>query len=471
VASLAPHFYPKDRPQYFAVQFCRLLSDRKAAREIGASGLALLTVIVMAEDATGYTKAVRFWREDLAARLGISVGQLWRIRNKCIAAGWLEYIEPDKRGCGYFWVTVPAEVSTARPAAAYDYDLEVPPETDETTARRRNDQRAPAQRPARAGATPSSLSSLSSLKTPLPPEAGGVCVEPVSCGSDQTTPAVEPPATAPVAAASPAAPEPRAGLFGEIAVEAEIVAPERSQGPPRAFYRAAGSRRSPRATSTQQRSLFEAIAEVTGSDPQVNYRRVQRLTMRLAASGLEPEHVREFGERFHELCGLSPEVRALHPRPSLRMVEEYIGRLRSSAAVPTAIDPAADPRLLVAAIAEVTGLDPQTSQAPDGLARVLLGAGTPYTPDEVREFGQQFWALCPWAAKDRRRLPTVNEIQKYIGQIRSRASPPKAMPRLPTPSVPEVSEHERQKAAEMIRARLQQRAYSADVPTQKEILA
>lgn len=289
--------YPGDRPQFFAVQFCRILADRRAAQQIGVQGFALLTVIVMTEDVTGYTKPVKFWRDDLAARLGVAPGTLDRIRKKCIAAGWLHYVKNARDKAGAYWVAIPAESTTPEPAKPVEPSLfqETPEPVPAATPnpapadgvkppapapggeRQSAPMCAPARTNVRASAHHSSLSSLSSPKDPLTPLRGdGVCAG----TSDPATPAKaashKPPPEKPV-----------------------------------------------------ERTLFDALAEVSGSDPVVNHRPIRRLAKRLAAAKFEPEHVFDFGKRFHEICGYSIEVRLLHPRPSLRVIDSNIGRLRA----------------------------------------------------------------------------------------------------------------------------------------------
>jgi hypothetical protein len=74
------------------------------------------------------------------------------------------------------------------------------------------------------------------------------------------------------------------------------------------------------------------------------------------------------------------------------------------------------------ALAEVTGSDPVVSGSHIGkLSALLARAEPPYTPEDVREFGRRFLALCSYAAMrpaaDQR--PTLGEIEKNIGKLRS----------------------------------------------------
>jgi hypothetical protein len=78
------------------------------------------------------------------------------------------------------------------------------------------------------------------------------------------------------------------------------------------------------------------------------------------------------------------------------------------------------PDPLFDAIAEVTGSDPHTAGSHIARVRKLLaGADPPYSADEVREFGRRFGSLCTWGAENGEvRLPTVGEVEKYIGRVR-----------------------------------------------------
>lgn len=82
------------------------------------------------------------------------------------------------------------------------------------------------------------------------------------------------------------------------------------------------------------------------------------------------------------------------------------------------------------AVAEVTGSDPAVTGSHVGKVKaLLLKAGPPYTPAEVREFGRRFHELCPWAGKDARTRPTLGEVEKFIGRLRAPAGPAPPPPR------------------------------------------
>jgi hypothetical protein len=82
--------------------------------------------------------------------------------------------------------------------------------------------------------------------------------------------------------------------------------------------------------------LFDAIAEVTGTDPKASAGYVAKVRKALgeAEPPYTPEEVMEFGRRFKALCPYSAKEDRL---PNLGEVEKYIGKLR--AAKPKTVDP------------------------------------------------------------------------------------------------------------------------------------
>ena len=75
------------------------------------------------------------------------------------------------------------------------------------------------------------------------------------------------------------------------------------------------------------------------------------------------------------------------------------------------------------AIAEATGSDPGVTGS--HIARIrnaLKAAEPPYTAADVAEFHDRFADLCPWSEG---RRPTLGEIEKYIGLLRSGQGAPK----------------------------------------------
>lgn len=102
--------YP-GRPPFFAHKFTRLLSKVCAAHEVGPEGCWLLTSIAHTEDSVRYARAPTFFTEHLVNLLGMSGSTFKRVREKCVALGWLHY-EPGARGKpGRYWVTLPDHAS------------------------------------------------------------------------------------------------------------------------------------------------------------------------------------------------------------------------------------------------------------------------------------------------------------------------------------------------------------------------
>jgi len=83
------------------------------------------------------------------------------------------------------------------------------------------------------------------------------------------------------------------------------------------------------------------------------------------------------------------------------------------------------------AIAEVCQADPDT--AGSSIAKVkqaLLSAKPPYTADEVKAFGKQWWA---W--KDRSAPPTIWQLKERIGNVRSAGKKPTGERTRPAPEI------------------------------------
>jgi hypothetical protein len=111
-ASPARAQYPKDRPQFFAQKFIRLMVKTALATTLGPEAFTLLAVIATCEDAIRYRRAVNFYNGQLMPLVGVKTwNRLERIRQACVDTGWLFYV-PPKRGShrpGEYWVTVPLE--------------------------------------------------------------------------------------------------------------------------------------------------------------------------------------------------------------------------------------------------------------------------------------------------------------------------------------------------------------------------
>lgn len=102
------------------------------------------------------------------------------------------------------------------------------------------------------------------------------------------------------------------------------------------------------------------------------------------------------------------------------------------------------------AVAEVCGLDPKTAGGLlGGVAATLAGADPPYSPDEVRRFGERFHEFCGWASRDSppRLRPTPKEVERYIGGVR--AKPPATRLAAPTGKPRAVSEADEYLARQM----------------------
>lgn len=85
---------------------------------------------------------------------------------------------------------------------------------------------------------------------------------------------------------------------------------------------------------------------------------------------------------------------------------------------PSPMDPIFD------AVAEVSGLDPNTAAQRIATAAAILYRAKPaYSPEEIHEFGRRFWELCPWAIDKNRQRPTPHEIAHHIGLLRAPPAP------------------------------------------------
>lgn len=88
-------------------------------------------------------------------------------------------------------------------------------------------------------------------------------------------------------------------------------------------------RKRPVAVAERPRNeLFDAVAEVTGSDPSVTGSHVAKISNALARAKppYTPDEVRAFGGRFHELCPWAKDDgRTI---PTLGEIEKHIGKVR-----------------------------------------------------------------------------------------------------------------------------------------------
>ncbi len=121
----------------------------------------------------------------------------------------------------------------------------------------------------------------------------------------------------------------------------------------------------------------------------------------------------------------APEKIGTAPADSLLLIPDSGFPIASDEPTPHPVEKpkqpakARKPDPLFDAVAEVTNSDPVVSGAHVGKVRALLAkADPPYTPAEVREFGRRFEELCPYAKGEGRR-PSLGEIEKNIGKVRS----------------------------------------------------
>lgn len=93
--------------------------------EIGADVCWMLTVIVMQEDSVKYSKPINYWNSQLQTLCGFgSKKRLVTARSKAIGAGWLHYVQGDKRKPGIYWVTLPDGLSISDGGSCHESDLD-----------------------------------------------------------------------------------------------------------------------------------------------------------------------------------------------------------------------------------------------------------------------------------------------------------------------------------------------------------
>lgn len=94
------------------MRFCRLMAKTCLANEVGPDGCWMLAVIAHTEDAGGYRKPVTFWNEQLFPLVGIgSVSALKRLRARLVDAGWLNYTPGRKRRAASYFVVIPERLA------------------------------------------------------------------------------------------------------------------------------------------------------------------------------------------------------------------------------------------------------------------------------------------------------------------------------------------------------------------------
>ena len=101
--------YPK-RPPFYAYKLTRLMFKTALANDIGPEACHMIIQIAHTEDATHYSKPVKFYNEQLMPVCGFAnVKALDRARAKAVDAGWLRYIPGGKGVAGKYWTLVPAK--------------------------------------------------------------------------------------------------------------------------------------------------------------------------------------------------------------------------------------------------------------------------------------------------------------------------------------------------------------------------
>lgn len=270
--------YPK-RPPVFIARFCRLLAKTCLANELGAESFAMLVTIVSTEDARGYRGPVNFWNGQLLPLIGCrSEGSFRRVRERCERAGWLVHRPGTKTRPPSYWVTVPTQY------AGWD-DAPTDENTSESASiepRREQESGENAARIRQESGENAVGIRRDSFPVPVPVPSSAVV---------------------PPAVAAPAKPPPR---------KADRPKPTRPRN-----------------------ELFDALAEVTGSDPTVSGSHVGKLAADLARA--DPPYtaadVRRFGREFLTHC---PWARGERDRPTLGEVQKHVGKLRAVAAAPAA---------------------------------------------------------------------------------------------------------------------------------------
>ena len=102
-----PIDYPKRGP-FFAHKSLRLMHKAAVPAEIGRDAFALITVVVLTEDAARYRGPVRFYNAQLMETLGFTKWETFaKVRSRAVESGWLNYKGCGKRTAGLYWVTVP----------------------------------------------------------------------------------------------------------------------------------------------------------------------------------------------------------------------------------------------------------------------------------------------------------------------------------------------------------------------------
>jgi hypothetical protein len=270
--------YPK-RPKFFALKFIRLMGKACVANELGADVYCLLATIATTEDARGYRSPVTYFNEQLMPIVGLgSVDSLDRVRARAIENGWLHYEKGARRTPGKYWVIVPDHIEGWDDGPTDEQQGEYSSAFVRKKVRKkvRKNPRSICGNNRGQSAEPSSL--------------------PLSLTPKEKEKAEEPPI-------------PPVDSFADAEKPKTALAVRRHD------------------------PLFDAIAEVTGSDPSVAGGHVAKVRHLLAKAEppYTPDDVREFGRRFYELCPWAADGKGR--LPTLGEIEKNIGKLRAPAPV------------------------------------------------------------------------------------------------------------------------------------------
>jgi hypothetical protein len=165
--------YPATRAKeaFFAIKFQTHALRRGVCNDFGTDAFALLSLVVTTEDRCRFSKAPRFWWENLTDVLGIRRHRLSTILKALNDAGWLHYIPGGKGKMSVLWVAVPGGDSTINAAPLGGDELEVSSPDAVTESTPEADRMCHRKRTAsvtQSGPDPSSEASLILIPTPIP---------------------------------------------------------------------------------------------------------------------------------------------------------------------------------------------------------------------------------------------------------------------------------------------------------------
>jgi hypothetical protein len=101
--------YPTDRKKTgYAIRFIKALLNSDALRDYGSDVVMLAILIASTEDKLHYSKAPRFWRNELMNRFGKSSPNWFvRVRDSAINAGLIHHTPATRTHSGEYWTLVP----------------------------------------------------------------------------------------------------------------------------------------------------------------------------------------------------------------------------------------------------------------------------------------------------------------------------------------------------------------------------